>query len=241
MHPDATRIYEAAHIHGEPRTERLRLITERAMEIRLPDFSVRRTLRTPGEELSLAAGILLGEGLVAEPADLAAVRWDPARDPDTVWADLLENPLISCRLPVPPPRFLPFSGEELVEMTRLLAESQALHRATRSAHAVLVMGEKAEVLGRGEDVGRHNALDKALGQAFLRGRLPEARAVVLTCRINQDAVRRACIARVGVLVSISRPTARAVEMARQFGAGLALVTADPQVLAFSGMERVVAV
>ncbi len=174
---------------------------------------------------------------MSEPADLAAVRWDPARDPDTVWADLMANAMLSCRVPEPPALFPPLPAADLVEMARLLAESQALHRATRSAHAVMIFGDCVEIVGRGEDVGRHNALDKALGQAFLRGRLPEARAVVLTCRINQDAVRRALLAGVGVLVSISRPTAQAVLMARRFGAGLALVTAEPQVMVFSGENR----
>ena len=89
-----------------------------------------------------------------------------------------------------------------------------------------------------EDVGRHNALDKALGLVFLRGEAPRAQVVIVSCRINKDVVRKCANARIPVVFSISRPTTAAVLMARTLKMTLALSTRDGGVYVFSGPERI---
>ncbi|WP_281492006.1 formate dehydrogenase accessory sulfurtransferase FdhD [Desulfosarcina cetonica] len=69
------------------------------------------------------------------------------------------------------------------------------------------------LLSVAEDVGRHNALDKAIGQIFLDQRLADAGLLTLSSRISYELVQKAARARIPVILAVSRPTALAVELA----------------------------
>ncbi|MBW1990302.1 MAG: formate dehydrogenase accessory sulfurtransferase FdhD [Deltaproteobacteria bacterium] len=234
MRKDASRGFEVRDFLHNKRPEGLRLIQELPLEVRLPGLLTRRTLRTPGDDEALAVGVLLGQGLVRTPADLKSLALDPSGG--SVTCQITADPP-ACRVPRALPSSPALDAWIVASMAADLRERQGLHPITRSTHAVAVFAADGTMLSLGEDVGRHNAMDKAMGRAFLEGSLPRAAAVVLTCRINAEAVRKAALAGLCAMASISRPTVQAVLLGRRLGMGLALVAPEPQVLVFSGGQR----
>jgi FdhD protein len=92
-------------------------------------------------------------------------------------------------------------------------------------------------LALGQDVGRHNALDKAIGEVFLSGRIKEARIGVLSSRISYELVQKAARAQLPILVALSRPTALAVKLGEQMNMTLAWLSKREGLFVFCGNER----
>jgi len=123
------------------------------------------------------------------------------------------------------------TDDKNVREERLTAAMHAglpLYRATRAVHSCFVL-HKGEIVFACEDLGRHNALDKAVGCAVLAG-LPLAECVLYTSgRVPLDMVRKAIRAGVPVLVSKSMPTVQSAELAAEYGLQLVCGRKFPKV------------
>jgi FdhD protein len=95
-----------------------------------------------------------------------------------------------------------------------------------------------DMLSFAEDVGRHNALDKAVGKAFMNGKLSQARLLVLSSRISYELVQKAARARIPMMVSKSRPTALAVEMGQALNMTLACAFGKSKLMVLCGENRI---
>lgn len=97
-----------------------------------------------------------------------------------------------------------------------MGQGLPLYRATHAVHSCLLLRE-GKILYRCEDLGRHNALDKAVGCALTEG-VPLAECVLFTSgRVPVDMVRKAIRAGVPALVSKSMPTVQSLELAEEYG------------------------
>jgi FdhD protein len=97
-----------------------------------------------------------------------------------------------------------------IALPRAMLGRQELFRKTGASHAAALFDEAGELLTLAEDVGRHNAFDKAIGQLWLDGRLRQAYAVALSGRASMEMVRKATRANLALMVGVSAPTAQAV-------------------------------
>jgi FdhD protein len=89
-----------------------------------------------------------------------------------------------------------------------------------------------------EDVGRHNALDKAIGKVFLQRKLDQVALTTLSSRISYELVQKAARAKLPIIFAHSRPTALAVELASQLNITLASLDDDDEGLyVFCGHQR----
>ena len=88
-----------------------------------------------------------------------------------------------------------------------------------------------------EDVGRHNALDKAIGKALLEETLDSAALAILSSRISYELVQKAARARIPAIFALSRPTALAVDLATQLNMTLATLVDDEGLYVFCGAHR----
>jgi len=95
-----------------------------------------------------------------------------------------------------------------------------------------------EVISFTEDVGRHNALDKAIGKAFMNRKLSKASLLVLSSRISYELVQKAARAHLPIMISKSRPTALAVEMGNTLNMTLAFSSDESELVIVCGESRI---
>lgn len=111
---------------------------------------------------------------------------------------------------------LELQPEWLDTLAAAMSAGLPLYRATHAVHSCFVLHE-GRILCACEDIGRHNALDKAMGQMFLQG-VQLAECVLYTSgRVPVDMVRKAIRAGVPALVSKTMPTVQSLELAQQYG------------------------
>jgi FdhD protein len=124
-----------------------------------------------------------------------------------------------------------------LECLENLPQHQPLRDKTRASHAAALYSSNFKLLSVAEDVGRHNALDKAIGRLFLDRRLDEAVLLTLSSRISYELVQKAARARIQVILAFSRPTSLAVELASELKMTLACLADHTGLYIFCGEHR----
>lgn len=244
--------------------QRQNLIVEEPLAIRIDGQPYSVVMRTPGNELAHAAGFCLAEGLLDHPDDIATIGFcaEEGTNVATVTlkperrnrvAGLLERrgfvSQTSCgicgkelvrdlnQIVVPSQSRLQVTERQVLQCADKLPEYQELYRETRAAHAALLFNSRFVAMATAEDVGRHNALDKVIGEVFLRSELDQAVLAVLSSRISYELVQKAGRAGLSIVVGMSRPTALAVELAESLRITVASVRSG-KLLVFCGQERI---
>jgi FdhD protein len=212
-----------------------RVAVEEPLEIRIGGRPVAVTMRTPGHDEELALGFCLTEGLAPVdarlPADLASntVEVDaPGADVERVARSFYTSS--SCgvcgkgaleAVAVEAPRVESTITIELDLVASLpdrLREAQPAFEATGGLHATGVFSCTGELLCLREDVGRHNALDKAIGWALREQLLPLADKVLcVSGRLSFELVQKAAVAGCPIMVAVGAPSSLAVELAADRG------------------------
>ncbi|MEX1017276.1 MAG: formate dehydrogenase accessory sulfurtransferase FdhD [Phycisphaeraceae bacterium] len=235
--------------HGEPpREERDALAVEALLELRIQGRALSVTMRTPGYDPELAAGFLLSEGLIRSKDDMHAID-TCARDVEGNVVNIYLKPHVavgfasltrhvfassSCGLcgkatidavhshfePVASPLQLP--ADLLLGLPEKVRAAQATFEQTSGLHAAAVFDERGDLVIVREDVGRHNAADKAIGYALLQGLLPLDHHVLLVSgRASFEILQKALAGRLALVAAVSAPSTRACEFAH--GSGQTLV------------------
>jgi FdhD protein len=232
---------------GGRRADRDLVVAEEPLELRIAGQSLMVTMRTPGDDLDLAAGLLYTEGVISSLDEVASLAHGGAaagRDRDNV-VDVTvaaghKLKASAARRVLRASAACGLCGKESIAAVRrripaitdattvpldvVLALPDAIRAAqpvfseTGGLHAVgLFTPEGVPLLVR-EDVGRHNAVDKVIG-ARLRGGFPslEGAVMLLSGRAGFELVQKAAVARVPIVCSVSAPSALAIDLAEEVG------------------------
>ncbi len=238
------------------------LSVEEPLQIRVGSRSLAITMRTPGHDAELAAGFLFTEGLVRRAQDIADIKCSR----NTAVVTLAEGVTIdlegternfymtsSCGIcgkasiealetagATILPRALPQVNEALIRsLPAKLRESQAAFDRTGGLHASGLFSAQGRLIVLREDVGRHNALDKLIGRAFLDGRLPlHDHVLMVSGRTSFELVQKAVMAGIPFLVAVGAPSSLAVKTAKRFGMTLVGFLRDDRFNLYSGADRV---
>jgi len=262
--PTRKLLVERRDRHGWHRTPD-EVVVEEPLEIRLDDVLVATTMRTPGQDFELAAGFCHAEGWL-EGTSVGTIRYcatGPALESDfnvvtveTGGTGPEPTPRVgtvtsSCglcgslaidallqRLTV-----LGASGrfalDVLVGVPERVRSSQVTFDRTGGLHAAAAFDQRGELLVVREDIGRHNAVDKAVGRLLLDGALPATGlGLFVSGRASFELVTKAWAAGFGVLVAVSAPSSLAVDAARQAGMTLVGFARGDELNVYSGsIER----
>ncbi|MFC1901309.1 formate dehydrogenase accessory sulfurtransferase FdhD [Chloroflexota bacterium] len=104
------------------------------------------------------------------------------------------------------------SVEEVFTLVNEFQHSSKLYLATHGVHSAALCDRKS-ILVFGEDIGRHNAIDKIFGKCLLENIPTEDRAVITTGRITSEILHRVAKRGVPIIISISEPTNLGIEIA----------------------------
>jgi FdhD protein len=118
-----------------------------------------------------------------------------------------------------------------------LQSLQILQQHTGATHAAAWCNLQGEVLALREDVGRHNALDKLIGQLVRRKTDTSLGFALITSRASFEMVQKAAMAGMGLLAAVSAPTALAVQTAQSCGLALAGFVRGERLVAYTHAER----
>jgi FdhD protein len=224
------------------------------------------TMRTPGDDEWLAAGLLYGEGIVNHAADIEDIEVSTRR-PNVVYVRLRAQAQLDVAMPAR--RFSAGSScgvcgttgldqaiaraaatriadgghsglEVLLRLPERMRQEQSKFGATGGIHAAALFDLAGNLQGVAEDVGRHNAFDKLVGEHLLAQRLPFAdRIVVLSGRASFELVQKALRAQVPILAAIGAPSSLAVGLASASGLTLVGFLRETHCNIYSHAERLV--
>jgi FdhD protein len=238
---------------------------EEPLEIRIRGSAIATTMRTPGNDEELAAGFILSEAIVQTRADLRAssrpsenvidvelapgVKFTPAATErfGTITSSCGlcgKTSIDSIRQQF---RLIDFTtdstriGEKiLLELPERLRTGQGNFARTGGIHAAGICDTSGNPLVVREDIGRHNAVDKAIGRAFLDGLLPLDRHVlVVSGRASFEIVQKALAAGIPIVAAVSAPSSLAINFARECGQTLIGFLRPPTFNVYSHVGRVV--
>ncbi len=243
------------------RWEKDSLVAEEPLEIRLREGGAEPerfvvTMRTPGDDDDLVAGLLYGEGVIEEIGEIVAIE-PPANT--RVAPELAKNVRVvtlapradrrharratvmgsACgvcgrtsvddvaalaaaarrgkRAPLPGASpDLTISASLLTSLPGALRERQSVFSFTGGLHAAGLFEADGSLLLAREDVGRHNATDKAVG-AILRSRRPCPPILLVSGRLGFEIAQKAALAGVTIVAAVSAPTSLAVDLAEETG------------------------
>ena len=231
---------------------------EEPLEIQLDGHSLAVVMRTPGDDADLVRGFLLTEGVVLRPSEVRAVEFGEdavadARLAEGVVVDIEQfsrNLFVSSSCGVCgkasieavellAPRAPEFAvrRDVVAGLTDQLGDLQPTFEETGGLHAAGIFDLDGRALVVREDIGRHNAVDKAIGALSVEGwPLPPA-LLVVSGRQSFEIVQKAAMARLGGVVGVSAPSSLAVELARELGLLLAGFARGDRFNVYAGAER----
>lgn len=106
--------------------------------------------------------------------------------------------------------------ELAAEVNDRLSEDTPIHKTTHSSHSCFVLKE-GKIIFEAEDIGRHNAVDKAVGYIYMNNIDPMSTSLFTTGRMPIDMVRKVIRANIPVLISRQQPSTESVEFAKFYG------------------------
>ncbi|MGB2936677.1 MAG: formate dehydrogenase accessory sulfurtransferase FdhD [Phycisphaerae bacterium] len=213
------------------------VIVERAVELVLNGRVLVRTSCLPDRLEDLALGFLCTEGLIAGPAAITECNVAPDGGRVEIRADVDPDRLVLFRERVaissgcgsgasaaaealtPVASDARFSPEDLLAQMKDLLQASVLFRETGGVHAASLTDSQT-LLVFAEDIGRHNAVDKAIGGALRQGVDLGSAALLTTGRASSDIVAKAVRAGLPAVVSRGAVTSRAIELARSADAAV---------------------
>lgn len=131
------------------------------------------------------------------------------------------------------------SAEAIRRLPDRLRGAQPTFELTGGLHAAGLFDSTGQLLNVREDVGRHNAVDKLFGRAFLERQMPLDRfGLVISGRVSFEIMQKALAARVPMIVAVGAPTSLAVDLANQYGLTLVGFTSAKRMNVYAGGSRV---
>jgi FdhD protein len=119
-----------------------------------------------------------------------------------------------------------------------LSSFQTMFRQTGGAHAAAILQVEGTMLCGFEDIGRHNAVDKAVGSLLYQEKLSEAVVLVESGRVSFEIVQKAAVAQIPIVISVSAASTLAIDLAKEANITLITFVRDQNFNVYTHPERI---
>lgn len=222
------------------------------------------TMRTPGNDEELAVGFLFTEGIIKNKNQVAHTHVSLAEN--KVLVLLNENEKVnlqkternfyttsSCgvcgKTSIEAIKTISsynnisdhirISSSIFYQLEKQLRKQQAIFESTGGLHASALFDLEGNFISLREDVGRHNALDKLTGAAFLNEELPLTNKILLLSgRASFELVQKATMAEIKIIAAVGAPSSLAVQLAEEAGITLIGFLRNEGFNIYTGEERI---
>lgn len=257
-------LYEKREIvtynQGKRQSDYALIVNEMPLTVFLNDTELATLICSPGAYEELAVGFLLSEGLVRTLSDIKKITvneqdgllWveTPCEVPEA--ENFLRRQITSCcgkgrvaphfindaRQLQPVQSASRFAAAHLLDLIGLLEEGSSSFRLTGGVHSAALADDKG-LLAMYEDIGRHNAVDKALGYAFMSRTATEDKCLLLSGRVSSEILIKTARQGLPLVVSRSAPTILAVELAEKYDVGLVGFARGERLSVYSHAEKII--
>jgi len=106
---------------------------------------------------------------------------------------------------------------DIEKMYQKMKLEQLVFRSTGGSHATAAFDNQGKLLSIKEDIGRHNALDKVVGQLLKLKKLNKVACILVSGRVSYEIVSKAFIAKIPIIAAVSACSSLAVDYAKEFG------------------------
>jgi len=251
------------------------VVTEEPLQLMLDGEPLSVVMRTPGQDIELALGLMYAEGIARSLDAIRMIRISAESDETDsaidIEASIVESNQVDIHLAQAPRRkpersmlassacgvcgavliedlrrdLAPLaagprvSAALLPQLVERLRTGQGVFERTGGLHAAGLFTAGGESICTREDIGRHNAVDKAIGRAFLDGLLPLNRHLLLVSgRSSLEIVQKALAAGIPIVAAVSAPSSLAVNFTRESGQMLIGFLRPPTFNVYSHIDRV---
>lgn len=230
------------------------------ISINLRPISV--TMRTPGDDVALALGFLFTEGMIQSYSEVvSAIQIDENIVNIQLKTEILSTATLernfyttsSCGVcgkssvdailtkstyPIDPKK-ISVSDEVLFSLQAKLLQVQSAFESTGGLHASALFHPDGNYIFHYEDVGRHNALDKLIGNALINDHLPLSdHILLLSGRASFELIQKASMAGIPIIVAVGAPSSLAVELAQTTGQTLIGFLKKSSYNIYTGHDRI---
>ena len=240
---------------------------EEALQITINLKPYTITMRTQGQDALLATGLLFTENIINHPTDIISATEVPAPNADHTLVvslmikeevlhgkNLFNRSIASsascgvcgktelCDLPIPREPLYTTDKLTIEIIPRLLGQmsaAQSVFEQTGGSHAAAAFTIRGNLLSVQEDIGRHNAVDKVIGDLFLSDALQQAALLFVSGRVSYEIVAKCARAGIPFLLAVSAPSSLAVEFSRQQGITLIGFCRDNRCTVYTHEQNVV--
>ncbi len=238
------------------------LAIESPLQISINHRPISVTMRTPGDDAALALGFLFTEGMIQRYSEVvSAFQID-----ENIVNIQLKNEILStatlernfyttssCGVcgkssvdailtkfiyPIDTKKII-VSDEVLFSLQEKLLQVQSAFESTGGLHASALFHPDGSYIFHYEDVGRHNALDKLIGNALINDHLPLSNHILLLSgRASFELIQKASMAGIPIIVAVGAPSSLAVELAQSTGQTLIGFLKESSYNIYTGHDRI---
>lgn len=239
-----TFLYQALKISDKNQTKiEDVLVVEAALQININNEPYTVVMRTPKDDIELIRGLLFAEDIYKPSKNFKAnIEKSENKIPSIINVSIKKEDLgkgylnkrtllsvSSCGICGKKElKDLIINGDKLSSKTILSANQihkmfsemnsfQETFKNSGGSHAAAIFNKNNELLTIKEDIGRHNAVDKAIGNLLLDNKLKEANFLLVSGRVSYEIVSKAFIAKIPIIVAVSACSSLAVDFAKEFG------------------------
>lgn len=243
------------------------LTIERALEIAINGKPFTVVMQTPGDEEDLARGLLYAEDVIKVSTSITFethadndgliesinISVDPAELGNGYMSARSLLSVSSCGIcgkqsledlniaqgdPVEMQANDQFPLSKLIEMQTVMVKNQLIFSETGGCHGVAAFDKEGTLLSLKEDIGRHNAMDKVVGELIRTQQLKSAKIIHFSGRLSYELVSKAFRAKIPLIMAVSAPSSLAIDFAKEYGITLLAFGRNNKATCYANCNRI---